>query len=117
MKKFKIIKLHDEPYDFLVIATTFENPLSLISEIEKAIMVKSARILFDLTLINGLKSNRYIECNYLSGSTITTSCNLVHNVSNSIREISRRFFVKNERIVKKSVIPNALKFLVRSDMV
>ena len=49
---FKILKLNNEPYDFLIIATSYENPLSSIKEIGEEIQVRKANLLFDLTLIN-----------------------------------------------------------------
>lgn len=37
---FEIVKLNNEPYDFLVIATSYENPLGYIKEIGEKIQVK-----------------------------------------------------------------------------
>lgn len=39
---FKILKLNNEPYDFLIIATSYENPLSSIKEIGEEIQVQKA---------------------------------------------------------------------------
>ena len=54
---FEIMKLNNEPYDFLIIATSYENPLSSIKEIGEEIQVQKANLLFDLTLINGTNKN------------------------------------------------------------
>lgn len=35
MEQFKIVKLHDEPYDFLIIAASYENPFDHFSEIKE----------------------------------------------------------------------------------
>lgn len=64
MGAYQILKLNKEPFDFLVIATSPENPLSNIEEISREIKVEQARFLFDLTLINGTKSNRYVSCDF-----------------------------------------------------
>ena len=117
MENYRLIKLHNEPYDFLVIATSYENPLDLIGEIEKAIAVNRAKILFDLTLINGIKSNRYIKCDFEAGKNLNSSFGLVNAVDNNIRNISYNFFAENNDIVEKSVISNALKALLRSSMI
>lgn len=117
MNKFQILKLHDEPYDFLVIATSYENPLSSLSEIEKEINVDEAKLLFDLTLINGTKKNRYIECHYQSGTNSHLSCSLVDSIDDYIRSLSYNYFAQNEDVVQRSVIPNSLKFLLKSGMV
>ena len=71
---FEILKLNNEPYDFLVIATSYENPLSSFKEIEDVIQVHRANLLFDLTLINGVNKNRYIKCEYEAGKNQLQSC-------------------------------------------
>lgn len=114
MNKFQILKLHDEPYDFLIIATSYENPLSSFDEIEKELNVEKARLLFDLTLINGMKKNRYIKCHYQSGSDLHLSCSLVDSVDDHIRSLSSNYFLQNEDAVQRSVIPNSLKYLLKS---
>lgn len=59
---FKVLKLDNEPFDFLIIATSCENPLNSVKEIGEEIKVTHAKLLFDLTLINGINTNRYIQC-------------------------------------------------------
>lgn len=117
MKNYQILKLKNEPFDFLVIATSCENPLSYIDEIGKEIKIKKAKILFDLTLINGIKRNRYISCDFCIGRNSVQSCYLVKDVDDSIKNISRNYFLQNDDLVQKSVVPNALKFLLRAGMV
>ena len=114
MDKFQIITLHDEPYDFLIIATSYESPLHLIDEISKELHVEQARLLFDLTLINGTKRNRYIECEYSSKLKTHMNCCLVEEIDDYIRKISRDFFRNNNEIINNSVIPNSLKFLLKT---
>lgn len=114
MNKFQIITLHDEPYDFLIIATSYESPLHLIDEISEELQVEQAKLLFDLTLINGTKRNRYIECNYSAKIKTQMNCSLVEKIADDIREISRNFFYNNNEIINNSVIPNSLKFLLRT---
>ena len=85
MEKFQVLKLHDEPYDFLVIATSYENPLSLFDDSEKQLGVDDAKILFDLTLINGVKKNRYVKCHYKAGmNSHLSSCSIVDNINDYI---------------------------------
>lgn len=117
MNKYQILKLNNGPYDFLVIATSYENPLSSFKEIEEEINVDRAKLLFDLTLINGLKKNRYIECDYKVGQNSQLDCSLVESIDEYIKSLSYDYFTKNDDIVQKSVIPNSLKFLLKSGMV
>ena len=117
MKNYQILKLNNEPFDFLVIATSCENPLSYIQEISKEISRDQVKILFDLTLINGTKSNRYISCDFRTGENYLQSCSLVKEIDERIRNMSCDYFMKNEDIVQKSVVSNSLKFLLKTGMI
>jgi len=117
MDKYEILKLNNEPFDFLVIATSYENPLSHFADISKDIKVERARILFDLTLINGMKRNRYIACDFRLGESHLQSCSLINEIDEYIKSITHNYFMENEEVVQKSVIPNSLKFLLKSGMV
>ncbi len=114
MNKFQIIRLHDESYDFLIIATSYENPLHLFDEIGKELQVKKAKLLFDLALINGTNKNRYIECEYSAEMTTKMHCSLVHKIDDCIKMLSRDFFFNNNEVVNNSVIPNSLKYLLKT---
>lgn len=117
MKNYQILKLNNEPFDFLVIATSCENPLSYIKEICKEISRDRAKILFDLTLINGTKNNRYISCDYRTGENYLQSCSLVKDIDERIKNMSYNYFMQNEDIVQRSVVPDSLKFLLKTGMV
>ena len=117
MKNYQILKLNNEPFDFLVIATSGENPLSHIEEIGKEIRINQAKILFDLTLINGTKSNRYVSCDFCSGGNHLQSCSLVKEIDENIKNMSHNYFLQNEDVVQRSVVPNSLKFLLKAGMI
>ncbi len=114
---FEVLKLDNEPYDFLIIATSYENPLGCMDEIGKEIQMQKAKLLFDLTLINGVSKNRYIKCEYEAERNQLQPCAIVESVDDAIKKISQNYFAKNQEIVKKSVISNALKYLLTSGMV
>lgn len=116
-RNYEILKLNNEPYDFLIIATTYENPLSFIREIGEEIRVQKANLLFDLTLINGISKNRYIKCEYEADTNRLPQCSIVEGVDNDIKKVSQSYFANNEEIVKGSVISNSLKYLLKSGMV
>jgi hypothetical protein len=115
MNKFQTIKLDNGLYDFLVIATSYENPLSSLVEITEEANTEKARLLFDLTLINGTKKNRYVACNYEKYGTPPYSCSIVESVDDGVKNISRKYFSEHADAVQDSVIPNALKFLIRTE--
>ena len=46
-----------------------------------------------------------------------SSCAIVECIDDAIKKLSDQFFMENEDVVKKSVIPNSLKYLLKSGMV
>lgn len=117
METYEILKLNNESFDFLIIPTSCENPLSHFEEISKQLKVEQAKILFDLTLINGTSKNRYIYCDFCSGKSYFQSCHLVNEVNDYIKSIVKNYYMQNEEVVQNSVIPNSLKFLLKSGMI
>ena len=113
---FVIFKLDSKSYDFLIIATSYDSPLNSIKEIGEKIQVKSANLLFDLTLINGISKNRYLKCEYDVSINQLPKCLIAEDIDDSIKKISQNYFAQNEEVVKKSVIPNSLKYLLKVDM-
>lgn len=117
MEKYKIIKLENNKYDYLVIATAYENPLDYMDEIQSEINQDKVKIIFDYTLINGLHDNRYIEFDNNQGKSYFDSFSIVKEVSDDISNISRDYFCENDKMLQDSIIPGALKFLIKSRMV
>lgn len=114
---FEIMKLNNEPYDFLIIVTSYENLLSFIKEIGEEIQVPKANLLFDLTLINGTCKNRYIKCEYVADKNQLPSYSIAESVNDEIKKVSQSYFAENEELVRKSVVSNSLKFLLKLDIV
>ncbi|WP_338992073.1 type II toxin-antitoxin system RnlB family antitoxin [Fusobacterium vincentii] len=114
---FEILKLNNELYDFLVIATSYNNPLSSFQEIVKKLKVEEAKLIFDLTLINGINKNRYVKCKYRAGKNQFQFCEIPEDISETIKVISKNYFNKHEEIIDKSVLTDSLKFLLKSNMI
>lgn len=117
MGSYELIKLHNEPYDFLVIATSYENPINSIDEIEKEIINRYASVLFDLTLINGVKFNRFIQRKHHDQGDIPSMYSLASEIPESIKRLSSEFFKTNRAIVDQSVLPSSLKFLIKENLI
>lgn len=116
-RQYELIKLDNKSYDFLVIAFSPINPLSYLEDILNQIEEKNFNILFDLTLINGVNDNRYIKGKCVEGIFLSSSFTAISSVDKNIKNICKSFFVYNNEIVQKSVIPNQLKFLIKQGMV
>lgn len=112
MTNFSIVRLNNEPYNYLIIATNYCSSLSDVNEIMDAMDLNKGKVLFDFMLINGNKKNRFIECEVVDSRCVKSTFKLAGNVDNYIREVCSNFFVENEKLVKNSVLPRALKYLI-----
>lgn len=112
MKNFELIKLNNSEYDYLVIATTYISPIATLNDVQNELTDKSGKIVFDLTLINGTNSNRYISATFENGIVNRRSFDVVKVIEPNVENISLNFFVHHSDIVENGTIPNALKSLL-----
>ena len=84
MKNFEVIKLNNSEYDYMVIATTCISPISTLTDIQNELEDKSGRIIFDLTLINGTSSNRYITASFENGAVNRRSFEVVKVIESKV---------------------------------
>ncbi|MBU3221102.1 type II toxin-antitoxin system RnlB family antitoxin [Clostridium algidicarnis] len=112
MNNFNIIKLHNEPYNYLIIATTYRSSLSNLDELKNAIDIDYGKVLFDFMLVNGNKKNRFIECEVVNSDCKRNTFRLAESVDEYIKKTSSQFFIQHKELVSGSVLPNALKYLI-----
>lgn len=112
MNNFNIIKLHNDPYNYLIIATNYRSSLSNLSELKNALEIDYGKVLFDFLLVNGNKKNRFIECEVINSDYKRNTFRLADSVDEDIKKTSSKFFVEHKELVGSSVLPNALKYLV-----
>lgn len=112
MSNFNIIKLHNEPYNYLIIATNYQSSLSNLDELKREIDMKDGKLLFDFMIVNANKKNRFIECEISNFDYKKNTCKLIKHVDKHIKRLSSQFFVEHEELIKCSVLPNALKYLI-----
>lgn len=112
MKNFEIIKLNKSEYNYLVIATTCVSPIVTLNDVENELTDNSGKIIFDLTLINGTSSNRYISALFKNGIFNRQSFDIVKEIEPNVEHISSDFFIHHTDLVKNGTIPSALKSLL-----
>lgn len=114
MKNFSIEQINREDYGYLIIAISYDSPISDLGAVEKEIKGYTGKVIFDLTLINGTNSNRYLEAKVVKGKIDRRSFKVQKNLDDPINEVSKNFFLNNVDILEKSTITNALKFLLKT---
>ncbi|HAT4799191.1 TPA: hypothetical protein I9563_000923, partial [Clostridioides difficile] len=107
MDKYNLIKLYNMPYDYLIIAKTFENPIHDIEKVLHLLELSKGVVLFDLTLINGNKSNQYISAKISDNFFERNGFEKVDNIPISIKKLSLNYFKNNQELVNNSILPKA----------
>ena len=114
MNNFCLKEISNFEYKRLIIATTYLSPIQTLGVVENELGQYTGKVLFDLTVINGLSSNRYLEAVIIDGKVDRRSFKVVKSVQNDIKLVSARFFRNNRNIVESGTIPLALKELIVS---
>lgn len=112
MKNFEISKLSNSEYDYLIIATTYISPISTLESLQNEFKHITGKLIFDLTLINGTSSNRYISAVIENGIVNRSSFSLVKKVDLAVQHNSMNFFANHVEVVENGTIPKALKALL-----
>lgn len=114
MKAYDIIEFNKD-YKYVVFATSYENPIDELDEIENELLEKkySGEVLFDLLLCNGMNSSRYMEM-YFDGEyfEISTSKSL-NKPSDSIEKYIYEYLKERPILIERSVLPRAQQYLLK----
>lgn len=116
MNNYHEIKLNDCQYDFLVIATSYENPINHFICNDSVPFLCRGKIAFDLTLINGKSYNQYAFVDVENHKIILQSLTISSKVDDNILNISKKFLSLNPDIIEKSILPKALKFTLLEEI-
>lgn len=114
MKAYDIIEFKND-YRYVVFATSYENPIDELEEIEDELFKKkyTGKVLFDLLLCNGMNNSRYMEM-YFDGEyfEISTSRNL-SEPSNIIEKYIYEYLKDKPSLIDCSVLPKAQQYLLK----
>ncbi len=115
MKAYDIIKF-DKDYKYLVFATSYENPIDYLDDIENELKSKmySGKILFDLLLCNGMSSNRYVEMEFDGENFDLFTSKVLETPSKVIKEYIYGYLKDQPSLVQNSVLPNAQRYLIQN---
>lgn len=112
MADFNVIQLNNAPYDYLLIATSFRSSLSDLAKLNNVVSIEKGKVLFDFMLIHGNKKNRFVECNVIDAACERQTIKVAEQVDDEIRKTSSLYFRENEQLIKNSVLPKALQYLI-----
>ena len=112
LKEYNIFKLNNLDYDLLVIANTYINPINIFLNNKEELPVKNGKIVFDLTLIYGCKTNRYVVAEIIDGALDIKSVKAITSLDGSIKKISQEYFLNNQYLVQNSHLTNSDKYYI-----
>jgi hypothetical protein len=114
MRTYEIQKLHDETYPYIVLSTSFNNPLDEINCIEVELKDNYiGKVIFDLLLTNGLSSNRFIEAQFDGAKFDKSSFKSIKIIDDFIKAQLIEFYKNNVQYVDKSVLSQLHKFMLK----
>jgi len=112
LKEYNIFELNSPDYDLLVIANTYINPINIFLSNKEELPVKNGKIIFDLTLIYGCKTNRYVVAEIVDGALDIKSVKAITSLDGSIKKISQEYFLNNQYLVQNSHLTNSDKYYI-----
>jgi hypothetical protein len=113
-KAYRINKVDESTV--LVLSTSYLNPTDQISSIEKDLLKKgfSGKVFFDFLLTNGNSKQRFFETSFENGSMNITKLKNLSNQVDTIKAISKKFYIQHYELVEQSeILSKATKFLVK----
>jgi hypothetical protein len=114
MKAYDILEFNNE-YKYVVLATSYENPVDELDEIEYDLASKkySGMVLFDLLLCNGMNSNRYIEMTFDGEHFDIFTSKVLKNPSEITEKFINQYLKSKPLLIQNSVLPNAQRYLLQ----
>ncbi|WP_442638166.1 type II toxin-antitoxin system RnlB family antitoxin [Rossellomorea marisflavi] len=118
MKKFDILSTENHRTPFVVVATSYINPLGSIVEVQNdsTLMGFKGDILFDNLLSSGFSSNRFISIGFKDGRFDYSSVKIVDDVGKDILGLTYEFFYNNPTYVDMSILPSPQKHILNNNL-
>ena len=113
MKAYDIIEFKSD-YKYVILATSYENPIEELENIEDELEAKeySGKVLFDLLLCNGMNSSRFVEIKFNGECFDLSSSITIKNPNNSIKEDIHQYFKDKPALLENSVLPKAQRYII-----
>ena len=93
-KNYRIVTLPNNYYDYLVIMTSYENPLNFMDDILNETNKENVKIIFDYSFVNDSSYSDYIDYDDSKSEDIFECFNIIDNIDNKLKAISKRYINK-----------------------
>ncbi|WP_461611963.1 type II toxin-antitoxin system RnlB family antitoxin [Cytobacillus kochii] len=115
MKKYGLIQLSGSEYQCMVLATSYEDPLQDIQDIERELkdLDVCGKILFDMLAHIGDNSERFLEANFDGDFLVLDSFRFVTiNKNSAYRQNTKEFFSSKSYMLEGTILTTIQKNLI-----
>lgn len=114
-KRFKLAQIDDSGYQCVSLSLCNEGIDFLYEDLESELKrsASKGRILFDLLLSNGYKSERFVSV-YFDGNQFDFSTyEIESNINSEVENYCSSYFINNPSLLEKSVLTKPQRFLFK----
>ena len=110
--EFEVLHTKTSEFVGIVICKNFYYPTDYLDELnnELSSMKITGRLLMDLLLVNGIGSNRFVECCFNGNNIDLSSIKMIDNVPNDIKLTITQYFYENYFLIENSILSKATKY-------
>lgn len=118
MKNFEILSTTNQEMPFIVVATSYINPMGCLPEMANESILEEYEgvILFDNLLSNGFSSNRFLSLDFKNGRFDYSSAKIVSTVEKEILVLVYNFFHEHPEFVEVSCLPSPHRHILKHNL-
>lgn len=119
MNNYEILTIKNEKYKYVVLATSYMNPIDELYNIEDDLRQKEfvGEVMFDLLFCNGITNNRYLEVYFNGYSFDVIKSRVLDDVDVAIKETIYSFYISNKNMLEYSSLLKAEQFLFKKKLI
>ncbi|APT75264.1 hypothetical protein LN42_01785 [Marinitoga sp. 1137] len=118
MESFKIKKIKNEKYEYLVLSISYINPFEELDKIEKKLKTRKYKgyILFDLYLSHVNNNYRFAEGYFDGEKFVKSKFKWLSDIGENIKKISYKFFSDHPDYIDNSLLSSVDKLYFKEKM-
>lgn len=103
----------------LIFSNSYISPLDELDVLENDLKKREIKgdIIFDLLLCVGFSQNRYISIGFDGESLDILNVKILENISEEIKNESRKFYSENSSLLKSSVLADVHQYIVKNKLI
>ncbi|WGS64657.1 type II toxin-antitoxin system RnlB family antitoxin [Marinitoga aeolica] len=118
MEPFKIIKIKNEKYEFMILSISYINPFDELEKIEKKLKKKNYKgyVIFDLYLSHANNDYRFAEGYFNGEHFVKSEFKWLSKANENIKKISNKFFYTHPEYIDNSLLSSVDKLYLKEKM-